>query len=607
MAMVPLGNYKISAPRGEDTGLSKLPGPDGQNGEKLNRHKKGRKRRNKRRGPANSEIRSEHDARNENRSNGSQTKRERRGNSPDSGPNQRSSLGNAERGTGFAASRNGDGSAGITARPRRRKNINRPADGAKGHDREADRDIGEHRHGGVHGERNHSIGGATSSGAGRSFKRNSRQGRKKPHSPQSDEAILARSLRAPVQKTPDAAYAPVVPDPPRAGNGAWRPASDHRRDEGDSTFGGRTSQQRQSARRRVEPYAALDLGTNNCRLLVALPQERGRFRVIDGFSRIVRLGEGLGSSDRLSDAAMDRALEALRICAEKLVGHNIRRHRLIATEACRQAINGSQFLERVHSETGMKLEIINRQTEAHLAAEGCSMLMDRKADAAVLFDIGGGSSELVLVDRRQRKARISEQIAAWTSLPVGVVTLAERHGGRDVNRKVFTDMVAEVRGHIDAFEGRDALGRLWSSGRVHLLGTSGTVTTLAGIHLGLPRYERRLVDGLWLDHGDIDRVINELIAMNYQQRAASPCIGVERADLVMAGCAILEAIRQTWPSKRLRVADRGLREGILTEMMERDAAWLPPKMNRKRRHPSQVRGNRSGQSNSNDSRDSRDR
>ncbi len=333
-----------------------------------------------------------------------------------------------------------------------------------------------------------------------------------------------------------------------------------------------------------EPYAALDLGTNNCRLLVALPQERGRFRVIDGFSRIVRLGEGLGQSGQLSEGAMDRALEALKICSEKLISHNIRRHRLIATEACRQAENGQLFLERVRNETGMKLEIIDRETEAHLAAEGCGALMDRKADAAVLFDIGGGSSELVLVNRRHRKMRISEQIVSWTSLPVGVVTLAERHGGRHVDHKVFASMIDEVKEHIDAFEGRDELRRLWKNGRVHLLGTSGTVTTLAGIHLGLARYERRLVDGVWLNAGDIDRVVKELLLMNYEQRAASPCIGKERADLVMAGCAILEAIRQTWPSEKLRVADRGLREGILTQMMERDAAWLPTKTNRWRRN-----------------------
>jgi exopolyphosphatase/guanosine-5'-triphosphate,3'-diphosphate pyrophosphatase len=277
---------------------------------------------------------------------------------------------------------------------------------------------------------------------------------------------------------------------------------------------------------------------------------------------------------------MDRAMEALQVCGEKLASHNIRRFRLIATEACRQATNGQTFLDRVKTRTGLELEIIDRQTEAFLAAEGCGALMDRKADAAVLFDIGGGSSELVLVNQRIRKKRISDQIVSWTSVPIGVVTLAERHGGQMVTAQLFRTMIEEVKAHLADFPGRNNLDRLWENGRVHLLGTSGTVTTLAGVHLNLPRYDRRQVDGLWMSSGQIDTVIADLLAMDYRQRAKSPCVGAERADLVMAGCAILEAIRETWPSERLRVADRGLREGILTQMMERDAAWLAPKRGR---------------------------
>lgn len=349
-------------------------------------------------------------------------------------------------------------------------------------------------------------------------------------------------------------------------------------------------------------YAALDLGTNNCRLLIAIPQEKGRFRVIDGFSKIVRLGEGLAHSGKLSDDAMDRAVEALKVCAMKLGNHDVRLKRLIATEACRQASNGDAFLKRVREETGLKLEVINRETEARLAAEGCGALMDKKADAGVLFDIGGGSSELILVNRRQGnrsgRKRISDQIVAWTSLPVGVVTLAERYGGKTVTREVFKSMVREVRQMLENFEGRNELARIWKNGRVHLLGTSGTVTTLAGIHLKLARYDRRLVDGLWMSDKEIDVVLESLLGMNYQQRAASPCIGRERADLVMAGCAILEAIRITWPARRLRVADRGLREGILTQLMDRDGAWVKPKKGRWPRNRSNanrgIKQNKSG-------------
>ena len=321
-------------------------------------------------------------------------------------------------------------------------------------------------------------------------------------------------------------------------------------------------------------YAALDLGTNNCRLLIATPQQRGRFRVVDGFSRIVRLGEGLSSTGRLGDQAMDRAVDALKICGSKLANRQIRNQRLIATEACRQAENGEEFLSRVKEETGLELEVVSREMEARLAAEGCGALMDRKSAGGVLFDIGGGSSELILVDAaKSKRNRISEQIVSWTSLPMGVVTLAEKFGGRDVSRKMFDEMVASVLVHIESFSGRDAVDHVFQGGNAHLLGTSGTVTTLAGIHLDLPRYDRRRVDGLWMTADQIDTIIERLIGMSFEERAANPCIGRERADLVLAGCAILNAIREIWPTKRLRVADRGLREGLLTQMMHKDRSW----------------------------------
>jgi exopolyphosphatase/guanosine-5'-triphosphate,3'-diphosphate pyrophosphatase len=280
-------------------------------------------------------------------------------------------------------------------------------------------------------------------------------------------------------------------------------------------------------------------------------------------------------------------VEALKICADKLAQRKIRKQRLIATEACRQALNGKAFLERVKRETGLELEIVNRETEARLAAEGCGTLMDRKSDGAVLFDIGGGSSELILVDSSRnehgKRRPIQESIVAWTSLPMGVVTLAERFGGKDVTRNLFEDMVQDVMQHIQDFDGREALRAAFKNGRVHLLGTSGTVTTLAGIHLDLPRYDRRRVDGIWLKDTEIDMVINRLIGMSYAERARNPCIGEERADLVLAGCAILNAIRRTWPTPRLRVADRGLREGLLTEMMNADRVWSRKRRERRKK------------------------
>ena len=326
-------------------------------------------------------------------------------------------------------------------------------------------------------------------------------------------------------------------------------------------------------------YAALDLGTNNCRLLVAKPSRRG-FVVIDAFSRIIRLGEGVQGSGKLSKDAMDRTINALRVCADKMRRRGVTRSRLIATEACRIAVNSAEFMDRVHDEAGLKLEVVGRETEAKLAVSGCASLLDRNCDWALVFDIGGGSSELIWLDLKrlgeqsQRsvhdRAGVQNCIAAWTSLPIGVVTLAERYGGRDVTEDSYEAMVEDVMVALRGFESQHRFGERIAEGSAHFLGTSGTVTTISGIHLKLPFYERSRVDGCWLSERNVRNVSGDLLAMSYEERVAQPCIGQERADLVLAGCAILEALLRTWPTQRLRVADRGLREGILTTLMAED-------------------------------------
>jgi len=336
------------------------------------------------------------------------------------------------------------------------------------------------------------------------------------------------------------------------------------------------SSQRQRYRR---AYAALDLGTNNCRLLVAHPRPRG-FKVIGAFSRIIRLGEGVSISGRLSEAAIERTIDALHACANKMRALNVERSGLIATEACRVAINAPEFLQRVHRETGLEIKIVSREAEARLAVSGCASLIDPACDLVLVFDIGGGSSELIWLDLSRRRGfdrsapadRLELQacIAAWTSLPVGVVTLAERFGGVFVSPQVFQAMVDHVGTLLAPFEAVHKIRAQLPGSRTHLLGTSGTVTTIAGVHLGLPRYDRNRVDGCWLDTGQARSVSARLLAADYEARVAEPCIGKERADLVLAGCAILEAMLQMWPCDRLRVADRGLREGILATLMAED-------------------------------------
>jgi exopolyphosphatase/guanosine-5'-triphosphate,3'-diphosphate pyrophosphatase len=318
-------------------------------------------------------------------------------------------------------------------------------------------------------------------------------------------------------------------------------------------------------------YAALDLGTNNCRLLVARPTGDS-FRVIDAFSRIIRLGEGISASGRISDAAIARAVEALAICRDKMKNRGVTRARLIATEACRAAANGAEFQARIAEEVGLELEIIGRDTEAELAATGCTPLLDPDAEGVILFDIGGGSSELVRLGRSApcRRGPPLPEIKAWASMPVGVVTLAERHGGHDVTREIYEAMVQEVARYLAPFVAGNDFPAV---DRMHLLGTSGTVTTIAGVHLELRRYDRRRVDGCWMTDEQATGVVERLVDMSYEERVANPCIGSERADLVLAGCAILEAIRREFPCRRVRVADRGLREGMLIQMMRADGVW----------------------------------
>ncbi|MDX3805025.1 MAG: Ppx/GppA phosphatase family protein, partial [Bosea sp. (in: a-proteobacteria)] len=303
-------------------------------------------------------------------------------------------------------------------------------------------------------------------------------------------------------------------DPARAGGGAV--VSTPRPHNGHNVY------------RAQATYAALDLGTNNCRLLIARPAQHG-FRVVDAFSRIVRLGEGLAASSRLGEAAMDRAVEALKICRGKMANRGVTRARLVTTEACRAATNGLDFVRRVAAEAELSLEIIDQRTEATLAVSGCAALADPEAEGVIVFDIGGGSTEIVWLGNRSEARDPAARIREWASLPIGVVTVAERYGGVEVSRELFERMVEDCTQVLDPFARKAAGARHARS--FHLLGTSGTVTTVAGIHLGLPRYDRREVDGLWMQQDDILAVIDRLIEMDYAARAANACIGRERADL----------------------------------------------------------------------------
>lgn len=364
-----------------------------------------------------------------------------------------------------------------------------------------------------------------------------------PPNRRNNASVAPKQRRHPYDRSPDKRHAsPHVPTQTHQGHSGW-PAH--------------------------KAYAAIDLGTNNCRLLIAKPADDS-FVVVDAFSRVVRLGEGLAKSGRLSDHAMDRAVAALSICSDKLKRRHVTLARSVATEACRRASNGEAFIERVRRETGIVLDIISAEEEARLAVLGCHILLEPGQGPAMIFDIGGGSTELVLVDTEASAPHILD----WQSVPWGVVSLTESepHDNNDpaALARAYANMRARVMDSFSDF--RDRLPTHPGDAK-RLLGTSGTVTTLASLHLNLPSYDRNVIDGLIVPSQSMRDISRNLAGLSLDQRRKLPCVGNERADLVVAGCAILETILDIWPTERLGVADRGIREGILRSLM---ATGSPP-------------------------------
>jgi exopolyphosphatase / guanosine-5'-triphosphate,3'-diphosphate pyrophosphatase len=318
-------------------------------------------------------------------------------------------------------------------------------------------------------------------------------------------------------------------------------------------------------------FAAIDLGTNNCRMLLGTPTGDG-FRVLDSFSRIVRLGEGLHHTGQLGVPAMERALSALHACADRLARRPVRDLRAIATEACRRAANGTEFLARVKRETGLVIDIITSREEAELALESCASLLVGVARRALLFDIGGGSTELAWV-RIDPDGRLA--LMGYVSLPIGVVSLAERFGASGFSAAGFDAMVADVAARLVTFESVHCIAHEIRCGGVLLLGTSGTVTTLAGVALGLTRYRRPLVDGTVLSSGTAVQALEQLRALGRDGLERHPCVGPDRVEFVLPGCAVFAAISEAWPAPRVVVADRGLREGMLLRMMRAEQGRRP--------------------------------
>jgi exopolyphosphatase / guanosine-5'-triphosphate,3'-diphosphate pyrophosphatase len=323
--------------------------------------------------------------------------------------------------------------------------------------------------------------------------------------------------------------------------------------------------------------AALDLGTNNCRLLVAegaAPVEEGRapcLKVLDSFSRIVRLGEGVAETGQLSTEAMERTWEALEQCRKKLERFPNRRARFVATEACRRAANGMEFLAKVQKELGLSIDIISTEEEASLAFQGCASLLKPEPPQALVIDIGGGSTEFMWVEVEWDAARptplIPHQVHHWFSLPYGVMNLSEKFGGAGFAEVYFEEMVEYLMARLEAFDRGHQIEQAAEDRQLQLLSTSGTVTTLAAIYLGLPRYERTRIDGITLATEKLRQSISAIVDMRASERFNHPCIGSDRSDFIISGCAIFEAICRLWPVHDITIADRGVREGIILSLM----------------------------------------
>lgn len=328
-----------------------------------------------------------------------------------------------------------------------------------------------------------------------------------------------------------------------------------------------------------ELYAALDLGTNNCRLLIARPSftqaQHKTLKVVDSYSRIVRLGEGVSETGKLSDEAMRRTIKALATCKQKLNRYGIAKYRFVATEACRRAVNAEQFLARVRDELGLSIDIISNEEEARLAFLGCSSLLQRDTRYALAFDIGGGSTEFMWVKIDPEQPLTSHKrhlIQDWLSVPYGVMNMSEQFGGPAFTEMYFEEIVAKISGLLAPMEQSNQIAaRMWKE-NVQMLSTSGTVTTLAAIHLDLPHYDRSKIDGIKLSISDIRGATQTLMRMSPAQRAAHPCIGSSRTDFILSGCAIFEAIARTFPIDKITIADRGVREGIIVSLMREVAA-----------------------------------
>ena len=332
----------------------------------------------------------------------------------------------------------------------------------------------------------------------------------------------------------------------------------------------------------AENYAAIDLGTNSCRLVIATPTPSS-FRIVETFSKITRLGEGIINNNELSHTAIRRTINALKVCAGVLEEYApIVKARYVATAACRRAKNCRYFLDLVKKETGLTIETISSQEESRLAVVGCIPLLNRHIKRALVFDIGGGSTEVSLARMSNSGRTVTE---GYVSLPYGVVTVSEAFPDHEMTDLAYNTIIERTHKILAEFEEKYHISEAIANQEIQVLGTSGTVTVLGAVHLNLPRYNRSAVDGLALSAQDVERTIAKIKRMGDEGRRKHACIGMQKADLTIAGCAIIEGLLSFWPISEITVADRGIREGILLDMMHADRKQRKNKKRFRPRYP----------------------
>jgi len=302
--------------------------------------------------------------------------------------------------------------------------------------------------------------------------------------------------------------------------------------------------------------AAIDLGTNTVRLLVTEADRTAAWRVIDQDQRVTRLGEGLRTSGTLGDQAMARTTTAVVEYVERAARAGATDVLVCATSAVRDADNGAAFVQMLERRTGRPVRVVSGDEEARLTLRGVLYGLPPIAGPLIVFDIGGGSTEFILAE--------GGALSLAVSLRLGVVSLAERFPfPATVDRDRYAELTNEVRAHLAT-----GLPPAVRQRRADLLvGTAGTVTTLAALDLGLRAYDSRRVQGHRLSRRAIEALGERLGALSMAERAALPCLEPGRADLIIPGLAIVEATLECVGVETLIVSDYGFREGIIVEAL----------------------------------------